>query len=89
GDSIICFNFRPDRARQITRAMSQKDFIVPKGTAFVRKTGFIDPVYVCFTVYDATFENVEVAFPKTSMANTLGEYLAKLGKKQLRIAETE
>ncbi len=89
GDSIICFNFRPDRARQITRAMSQKDFIVPKGTAFVRKTGFIDPVYVCFTVYDATFESVEVAFPKTSMTNTLGEYLAKLGKKQLRIAETE
>lgn len=89
GDSIICFNFRPDRARQITRAISQKEFIVPKGTAFERKTGFIDPVYVCFTLYDAQFEGLNIAFPKTSMANTLGEYLVKLGKKQLRIAETE
>jgi 2,3-bisphosphoglycerate-independent phosphoglycerate mutase len=89
GDSIICFNFRPDRARQITRAFSQKEFIVPKGIAFKRKTGFLQPVYVCFTVYDATFEGVQIAFPKTSMANTLGEYLAKQGKKQLRIAETE
>jgi len=89
GDSVICFNFRPDRARQITRAVSQKQFIVPKGEAFERKTGYIDPVYVCFTVYDAAFEGVETAFPKTSMENTLGEYLAKLGKKQLRIAETE
>ncbi len=89
GDSIICFNFRPDRARQITRAFSQKLFTVPKGTAFDRKTGYINPVYVCFTVYDAQFEDVEIAFPKTSMDNTLGEYLAKLGKKQLRIAETE
>jgi 2,3-bisphosphoglycerate-independent phosphoglycerate mutase len=89
GDSIICFNFRPDRARQITRAFSQKDFVVPKGTAFERKTGFLQPVYVCFTVYDASFEGVQIAFPKTSMANTLGEYLAKQGKKQLRIAETE
>ena len=89
GDSIIFFNFRPDRARQITRAFSQKDFIVPKGTAFERKTGFLAPVYVCFTVYDAAFENVEIAFPKQSLINTLGEYLAKLGKKQLRIAETE
>jgi 2,3-bisphosphoglycerate-independent phosphoglycerate mutase len=89
GDSVICFNFRPDRARQITRAVSQKEFVVPKGTAFERKTGFLAPVYVCFTVYDASFEGVEIAFPKTSMANTLGEYLAKCGKKQLRIAETE
>ncbi|MDE6598378.1 MAG: 2,3-bisphosphoglycerate-independent phosphoglycerate mutase [Clostridia bacterium] len=89
GDSVICFNFRPDRARQITRAVSQKEFVVPKGEAFERKTGFLNPVYVCFTVYDATFKGVEIAFPKTSMDNTLGEYLAKLGKKQLRIAETE
>ena len=89
GDSVICFNFRPDRARQITRAVSQKEFIVPKGTAFERKTGFLEPNYVCFTVYDAQFEGLEIAFPKTSMENTLGEYLAKLGKKQLRIAETE
>ncbi len=89
GDSIIFFNFRPDRARQITRAFSQKEFVVPKGTAFARKTGFLAPTYVCFTVYDAAFEGVEIAFPKQSMHNTLGEYLAKLGKKQLRIAETE
>ncbi len=89
GDSVICFNFRPDRARQITRAISQKEFIVPKGTAFERKTGFLAPVYVCFTVYDAQFTGLDIAFPKMSMDNTLGEYLAKLGKKQLRIAETE
>ncbi len=89
GDSVICFNFRPDRAREITRAVSQKEFTVPKGEAFERKTGFLEPVYVCFTVYDAEYKNVEIAFPKTSLDNTLGEYLAKLGKNQLRIAETE
>ena len=89
GDSVIFFNFRPDRAREITRAFSQKEFIVPKGTAFERKTGFLHPVYVCFTVYDAEFEGVEIAFPKEKLTNTLGEYLAKMGKKQLRIAETE
>ena len=89
GDSIIFFNFRPDRARQITRAFSQKEFVVPKGTAFPRKTGFLHPIYVCFTVYDAAFTDIAIAFPKQSMKNTLGEYLSALGKKQLRIAETE
>ncbi len=89
GDSVIMFNFRPDRARQITRAVSQREFIVPKGTAFERKTGYLQPVYVCFTVYDAMFEGVDIAFPKTRLDNTLGEYLASCGKKQLRIAETE
>jgi 2,3-bisphosphoglycerate-independent phosphoglycerate mutase len=89
GDSMICFNFRPDRAREITRALSQPEFVVPKGTAFERKTGFLAPTYVCFTVYDAEFSGVEIAFPKTKLTNTLGEYLAKQGKKQLRIAETE
>ena len=89
GDSVICFNFRPDRAREITRAVSQKVFTVPKGNAFNRKTGWLHPVYVCFTVYDAAFDDVVIAFPKTVLNNTLGEYLAKLGKKQLRIAETE
>lgn len=89
GDSVIFFNFRPDRAREITRAFSQDPFVVPKGTAFERKTGFLHPTYVCFTVYDAEYKNVEIAFPKQSMHNTLGEYLAKMGKKQLRIAETE
>ncbi len=89
GDSVIFFNFRPDRAREITRAVSQKEFIVPKGTAFERKTGFLEPTYVCFTVYDAAYENVDIAFPKTSLNNTLGEYLSKKGLTQLRIAETE
>ena len=89
GDSVICFNFRPDRAREITRAVSQKVFTVPKGNPFNRKTGWLHPVYVCFTVYDAAFDDVDIAFPKTVLNNTLGEYLAKLGKKQLRIAETE
>lgn len=89
GDSIVFFNFRPDRARQITRAFTQENFVVPKGTPFERKTGFLNPVYVCFTVYDAAFDNVSIAFPKQSMNNTLGEYIASLGMKQLRIAETE
>jgi 2,3-bisphosphoglycerate-independent phosphoglycerate mutase len=84
GDGVIFFNFRPDRARQITRAMSEKEF-----SGFERKSGFIDPVYVCFTQYDASFTNVRVAFKPQTLKNTLGEYLAKKGLKQLRIAETE
>lgn len=84
GDSIIFFNFRPDRARQITRAMSEREF-----SGFERKTGFIDPVYVCFTQYDASFSNVRIAFKPQKLTNTLGEYVASLGLKQLRIAETE
>ena len=84
GDSIIFFNFRPDRARQITRAMSEKEF-----DGFERKTGFINPTYICFTRYDASFTNVRIAFKPQVLTNTLGEYLSKLGLKQLRIAETE
>ncbi len=84
GDSIIFFNFRPDRARQITRAMSEKEF-----SGFERKTGFINPVYVCFTRYDASFTNVSIAFKPQVLTNTLGEYVSSLGLKQLRIAETE
>ena len=84
GDSIIFFNFRPDRARQITRAMSEKKF-----DGFERKTGFINPVYVCFTRYDASFNNVRIAFKPQVLKNTLGEYLSSLGLTQLRIAETE
>ena len=84
GDSIIFFNFRPDRARQITRAMSEKEF-----EGFERKTGFLNPVYVCFTRYDASFTNVKIAFKPQVLDNTLGEYIASLGLKQLRIAETE
>ncbi len=84
GDSIVFFNFRPDRARQITRAMSEPEF-----DGFERKSGFINPVYVCFTRYDASFTNVKVAFKPQSLDNTLGQYLADKGLKQLRIAETE
>ncbi len=84
GDSIIFFNFRPDRARQITRAMSEREF-----TGFERKSGFINPYYVCFTRYDASFTNVKIAFKPQVLTNTLGEYLSSLGLTQLRIAETE
>ena len=84
GDSVIFFNFRPDRAREITRAFTEPDF-----AGFERKTGYLAPYYVCFTQYDATFSHVHVAFKPQSLKNTLGEYLAALGKKQLRIAETE
>ena len=84
GDSIIFFNFRPDRAREITRAFSEPEF-----NGFERKTGFINPLYVCFTQYDATFTNVTIAFGKQSYANTLSEYLSKKGYKHLKIAETE
>lgn len=84
GDSVIFFNFRPDRAREITRAFTEPGF-----DGFERKTGYLAPYYVCFTQYDATFSHVHVAFKPQSLKNTLGEYLSSLGKKQLRIAETE
>lgn len=84
GDSIIFFNYRPDRAREITRAFTFEDF-----NQFERKSGFLKPYYVCFTQYDATFNNVKIAFEPRSLDNTLGEYLSKKGLKQLRIAETE
>ncbi|MBQ5926617.1 MAG: 2,3-bisphosphoglycerate-independent phosphoglycerate mutase [Clostridia bacterium] len=94
GDSIICFNFRPDRARQISRMFSQKTFpFVDAKTGatlgFERKSGFLAPTYVGFAVYDSSFENVGVAFPPDEITNTLPQYLASLGKKQLHIAETE
>ena len=93
-DSIICFNFRPDRARQISRMFSQKTFpFVDSKTGatlgFERKSGFLAPTYVGFAVYDSSFENVGVAFPPDEITNTLPQYLATLGKKQLHIAETE
>ena len=84
GDSIISFNFRPDRARQIARMFSQEKF-----DGFERKTGFLHPVFTGFAVYDSSFENVGVAFPPDEITNTLPQYLAALGKKQLHIAETE
>ena len=83
-DSVIFFNFRPDRAREITRTFVDPDF-----DGFERKNGFFPLYYVCMTQYDATMPNVNVAYKPQSLKNTLGEYLSKLGKKQLRIAETE
>lgn len=84
GDSIIFFNFRPDRAREITRTLVDDDF-----TGFVREKGRVPVTYVCMTQYDATMPNVEVAFKPQSLKNTMGEYLSKNGLTQLRIAETE
>ncbi len=84
GDSVVFFNFRPDRAREITRTFVDPDFI-----GFERKNGFFPLTYVCMTQYDATMPNVDVAFRPQSLNNTLGEYLGKNGKAQLRIAETE
>lgn len=95
GDSVVFFNFRPDRARQITRALSQEDFTpytdAEKGKKmyFERKTGFLAPVYTGFAVYDAKFKGVGVAFPPDEINNTLPQYLSALGKSQLHIAETE
>ncbi len=94
GDSIICFNFRPDRARQISRMFSQKQFPYSDAKTgatlgFERKTGFLAPTYVGFAVYDSSFENVGVAFPPDEINNTLPQYLSSLGLKQLHIAETE
>ena len=84
-DSVIFFNFRPDRAREITRSFIFEDF-----DGFERKNGFFPLCYVCMTQYDKTFgERVNIAFKPETMSNTLGEYLAKCGKTQLRIAETE
>ena len=83
-DSVIFYNFRPDRAREITRALVDPDF---KG--FERKNGFFPHNYVCMTQYDATMPNVEVAFKPQTLENTLGEYISNLGMEQLRIAETE
>ncbi|MDP4181422.1 MAG: 2,3-bisphosphoglycerate-independent phosphoglycerate mutase, partial [Bacillota bacterium] len=83
-DSVIFFNFRPDRAREITRTFTDVDF---KG--FEREKGYFPVFYVCMTQYDKTIENAVVAFKPESLANTFGEYISKLGYTQLRIAETE
>ena len=83
GDSVIFFNFRPDRAREITHAFCDDDF-----DGFPREKK-LDLVYVCFTDYDETITNKLVAFKKESITNTFGEFLAANGKKQVRIAETE
>ena len=82
GDSVIFFNFRPDRARQLTRAIVDPDF-----DGFETKK--IKTYFVCFTNYDETMPNVHIAFKKEQIKNTLGEVICKQGGKQLRIAETE
>lgn len=84
GDTIIFFNFRPDRAREISRAFCDVDF---KG--FERKNGYFPNKFICFTEYDVTIANKAVVFKNEKLENTLGEYISKLGKTQLRIAETE
>lgn len=82
-DSVIFFNFRPDRAREITRTFCSDDF-----DGFKRGSR-IKTCYVCFTEYDETIPNKEVAFHKTAITNTFGEFLAANNLKQARIAETE
>lgn len=82
-DSVIFFNFRPDRAREITRAFCDDEF-----TSFTREKK-LRLTYVCFTDYDETIQNKLVAFSKQSITNTFGQYLAAHGKTQARIAETE
>ncbi|MCI9566099.1 MAG: 2,3-bisphosphoglycerate-independent phosphoglycerate mutase [Eubacterium sp.] len=82
GDSVIFFNFRPDRARELTRAFCDDKF-----EGFERE--FLDTTFVCFKDYDETIPNKLIAFEKEEIKNTFGEFLAANGKKQLRLAETE
>ena len=84
GDSVIMFNFRPDRARQITRT-----FVDPMFDGFVRKKGYFNVNFVCMAQYDAQMPNVTVAYPPEQLTMTFGEYVSKLGMTQLRIAETQ
>ena len=83
-DSIIFYNVRPDRAREITRCFVDEDF-----QDVERKKGFVPVDFVCTTEYDATMPNVTVAYPRQKLENIFGEYISKLGLTQLRIAETE
>ena len=84
GDSVVFFNFRPDRARQITRT-----FVDEKFDGFERRNGFFPVKFVCMTQYDETMPNVTVAFPPEELKMTMGEYLASKHMTQLRIAETQ
>ena len=83
-DSVVFFNFRPDRARQLTRTFIQEDF-----AGFERGKGFMPLQFVSMTQYDETFTGLKVVNPPASLDNTLGEYLSKMGKTQVRIAETQ
>lgn len=82
GDSVVFFNFRPDRARELTRAINDKEF-----AGFKRET--LNLTFVTMTQYDKTLEGVNIAFKPQTLVNTLGEYVSSKGLKQLRIAETE
>jgi 2,3-bisphosphoglycerate-independent phosphoglycerate mutase len=84
GDSVIFINFRPDRARELTRALCDPDF-----NEFNRRFGYFPLTFVCATQYDETIPNALVAFKPHVLQNLLGEYLSRLGLTQLRIAETE
>ncbi len=83
-DAVVFFNFRPDRAREITRTL-----VDPAFDGFERKNGFFPLTYICMTQYDATMPGVDVAFRPQSLHNTLGQYISDNGMTQLRIAETE
>ena len=83
-DSVIFFNFRPDRAREMTHAFCDEQF-----DHFERANGFMPLTFVCFKDYDETIANKLIAFEKENIVDTFGEYLAANGKKQLRLAETE
>ena len=83
-DSVIFFNFRPDRARELTRALCDDAF-----DGFSRENGAVKPHFVCFTQYDATMPHVEVAFRPEVLTHIFGEWIARHGLTQLRIAETE
>ena len=84
GDAVIFMNFRPDRAREITRTLVDPEF-----TGFLRRNGCFPLHFVCTTSYDATMPNVTVAYPKESLNNIFGQYISENGLTQLRIAETE
>ena len=84
GDGVILFNFRPDRAREITRTLVDVNF-----DGFQREKTIHNLSYICMTQYDEKMPNVQVAFPPQKLNNTLGEYISGLGLHQLRIAETE
>lgn len=82
-DAVLFFNFRSDRAREITRALTQDEF-----NGFEREID-LNLKYVCFTQYDATFKGLNIAFEPQSFENVLGKVVSQAGLKQLRIAETE
>jgi 2,3-bisphosphoglycerate-independent phosphoglycerate mutase len=82
GDMVLCFNFRTDRGREITQALTQQDF-------HEQNMHKLNLKYITMTNYDDTFKGVDVIFDKDNLNNTLGEVLEAAGKKQIRIAETE